>query len=113
MNRGERSQALLTAAQMAQADAAAQAAGAPDVALMEVAGRAVAEACRVRWSMRPTIVLCGPGNNGGDGFVAARHLSAAGWPVKVALFGERQGLRGAAAHHRPTGSWVAVLPARE
>ncbi|HXV25529.1 MAG TPA: NAD(P)H-hydrate dehydratase [Alphaproteobacteria bacterium] len=99
MNRGERSQALLTAAQMAQADAAAQAAGAPDVALMEVAGRAVAEACRVRWSMRPTIVLCGPGNNGGDGFVAARHLSAAGWPVKVALFGERQGLRGAAAHH--------------
>lgn len=99
MNHGERSQALLTAAQMAQADAAALAAGVPDVALMEVAGRAVAEACRVSWSVRPTTVLCGPGNNGGDGFVAARHLAAAGWPVRLALLGARDRLRGAAAHH--------------
>ncbi len=65
---------------------------------MEAAGSAVAVAVGVRWLMRPVTVLCGPGNNGGDGFVAARHLAAAGWPVKLALLGSRDKLSGEAAH---------------
>jgi NAD(P)H-hydrate epimerase len=86
---------LLTPAQM---DAADRAAGSGGFSLMEAAGSAVAVAVGVRWAMRPVTVLCGPGNNGGDGFVAARHLAAAGWPVKLALLGSREKLTGEAAH---------------
>jgi NAD(P)H-hydrate epimerase len=89
--------ALLTPSQMAVADQATIAAGTDIGTLMEAAGAAVAVAVGVRWTMRPVTVLCGPGNNGGDGFVAARHLAAAGWPVKLALLGLRDKLSGAAA----------------
>jgi len=89
--------ALLTPTQMGQADRAAEAAGARGDAMMEAAGGAVAVAMGGRWPMRPVVALCGPGNNGGDGFVAARHLKAAGWNVKVALLGARDKLSGEAA----------------
>ncbi|MBM3647457.1 MAG: NAD(P)H-hydrate epimerase, partial [Alphaproteobacteria bacterium] len=95
--------ALLTCAEMARADAAAMARGVPGRDLMETAGRAVADAVMRCHGARPTVVLCGPGNNGGDGFVAARHLAAAGWPVRVGLLGERAALKGDAAS--AAGTW--------
>ena len=104
--------ALLTPAEMARADRAAIAAGVAGVTLMESAGRAVAETVMARWSPCRVVVLCGPGNNGGDGFVAARHLAAAGWPVRIGLLGARDKLAGDAAHH--AASWreeVAPLDA--
>jgi len=69
---------------MGRADHAAMALGRPVAWLMENAGRAVARAVRERFAPCRTLVLCGPGNNGGDGYVAARHLEAFGWPVAVA-----------------------------
>jgi NAD(P)H-hydrate epimerase len=82
---------------MYAADRDTIAAGVPGPRLMEAAGTAVAGEVRLHWSRRPTVVLCGPGNNGGDGFVAARLLTEAGWPVRVALLGPRSGLKGDAA----------------
>src|SRR5690348_16256184 len=91
--------ALLTPAEMAAADRAAVAGGVAGTVLMEAGGRAVAEAAMRRWSPRLVSVLCGPGNNGGDGFAAARRLAAAGWRVRVGLLGSRDALRGDAREH--------------
>ncbi len=88
---------LLTIAEMMAADAAAIAAGISGIELMENAGAAVARAISTRFAPRPALVLCGPGNNGGDGFVTARLLKERGWPVRVALLGARERLRGDAA----------------
>jgi hydroxyethylthiazole kinase-like uncharacterized protein yjeF len=79
---------VLTVAEMARADAAAIAAGTPGLTLMERAGTAVADAVCARFARQPALVLCGPGNNGGDGYVAARVLKDRGWPVEVRSFGE-------------------------
>ncbi len=88
---------LLTVSEMYRADALAARAGVAGPVLMENAGRGVAQAIFDRWSRCRVLVLCGPGNNGGDGFVAARLLKQAGWPVRVALLGSREALKGDAA----------------
>ncbi len=82
---------------MARADADAIAGGIPGIELMEAAGRAVAGVALDMCHRGPILVVCGGGNNGGDGFVAARHLAAAGHNVTVALWGETERLRGDAA----------------
>jgi NAD(P)H-hydrate epimerase len=89
--------AILDCAGMSRADAFAVRAGVPSITLMERAGAELAGAVTRRWGRRPVAVLCGPGNNGGDGFVAARLLAAAGWPVSVFQLGECDGLTGDAA----------------
>ncbi|HEV8402557.1 MAG TPA: NAD(P)H-hydrate epimerase [Candidatus Limnocylindrales bacterium] len=81
----------ISAETMTGADRRAQALGYPELRLMEHAGTAVAAAVRAlatdvgRWGSGPIVVLCGPGNNGGDGFVAARRLALAGASVIVAV----------------------------
>jgi hydroxyethylthiazole kinase-like uncharacterized protein yjeF len=114
-NFGERptQTALLRVAQMSEADRAAIAAGTPGPVLMQNAGNAVVQEITRRWSARPVTVLCGPGNNGGDGFVVAIGLAQAGWPVRVALLGRRESLHGDARIHamRWSGGIDAVSPA--
>jgi len=89
---------LLTCAQLARADAFAVAAGVSSLTLMENAGRAVAdEACSMVEPAARIAVLCGPGNNGGDGFVAARHLKQRGFSVRVLCLVPISALKGDAA----------------
>ena len=103
---------LLTPAEMARADAAAIAGGVSGAALMEAAGRAVARAAQSRFRPCRTVVLAGPGNNGGDGYVAARLLERAGWPVAVAALGPpRPGSDAAQAAARWRGPIVPFAPA--
>lgn len=85
---------LLTSAQMRAVEAEAMASGrVTGLELMERAGRGVVEAMEAEWpELRAggfrAVVLCGPGNNGGDGFVIARLLRERGWEVVVGLYGE-------------------------
>jgi hydroxyethylthiazole kinase-like uncharacterized protein yjeF len=97
---------------MRTADAAAISSGIAGRMLMERAGAAVAEAAMARWAGRPALVLCGPGNNGGDGFAAARRLQDAGIPVRLALLGDRHRLSGdaAAAANDWTGATITLSP---
>jgi hydroxyethylthiazole kinase-like uncharacterized protein yjeF len=74
---------ILTVAEMAAGDRAAIAAGTPGAQLMEHAGAAVADAVVARFSPRPVLALAGPGNNGGDAYVAARMLKSRGWDVRI------------------------------
>lgn len=98
---------LLTVAQMAEADRrtiAGDAArpGTPGGDLMAAAGRALASVAHHAVPTGPVLVLCGPGNNGGDGFVAAEILRRGGRSVRVALLGDRAKLTGDAARAAET-----------
>jgi hydroxyethylthiazole kinase-like uncharacterized protein yjeF len=101
---------LLTVEEMSRADSAAVAAGVPSLDLMEAAGRAVAEAVwevAGRASSVTVVLACGPGNNGGDGLVAARLLAEQGFKVRLGLLGDRSALRGDAA--RVAALWTGAF----
>jgi hydroxyethylthiazole kinase-like uncharacterized protein yjeF len=86
---------LLSNNQMTQADSLAIASGISGTTLMANAGRAVADVVAQRHPLGTRIaVVAGPGNNGGDGFVAARRLAERGYPVRVLFYGDRDRLKG-------------------
>jgi hydroxyethylthiazole kinase-like uncharacterized protein yjeF len=104
---------LLTAEEMGRADRLAMDGGVPGATLMENAGRAVAEEVARRYPDQETVVvLCGPGNNGGDGFVAARHLEQRGYKVRLGFDGDptRLPADAAAMAKRFTGRRVPLHP---
>jgi hydroxyethylthiazole kinase-like uncharacterized protein yjeF len=102
---------LLTAASMARAEACAIRDGATVDGLMLTAGRAVAGAVRRLAAHADILVACGPGNNGGDGYVAAATLRAAGLAVRVAALGEPKSAAAAAARACWTGDVEPLLTA--
>lgn len=103
---------LLSVAEMGEADRTTIEAGTPGTVLMERAGLAVADCASDMMAPSCVAILCGPGNNGGDGFVAARHLADRGWTVRLALLGSREALTGDAAHHADlwTGEVETLAP---
>ena len=105
---------VLTPEEMAKADALTIAAGTPGITLMEAAGLAVAEAVHDLLPQGGRVaVMTGPGNNGGDGFVAARLLSEAGYEVTVGMLTARDRLKGDAGFAAAawTGSSKGLAPA--
>lgn len=109
---------LMSVAQMTEADRVAPQEGVPSMTLMENAGRAVADAVGQRFAPRSVSVLCGPGNNGGDGYVAARILRQRGWPVRCLALADTARLKGDAAEafrrwDHPVSPLDADMPAED
>ena len=101
--------ALLSNAQMYQADSLTMELGISGARLMDQAARRIAHQLMAPSAAYPpppgsTIILCGGGNNGGDGYVIAKYLREAGWPVDVAQFGATSDLPGDAA--LAAGQWM-------
>ena len=101
---------VLSNAQMAAADNFAAMAGMPTLTLMENAGRAVADAVAARFAPCGVAVLCGPGNNGGDGFVVARLLKERGFTVRLAASSSYKG-DAAAMADKWSGECLKLSPA--
>jgi hydroxyethylthiazole kinase-like uncharacterized protein yjeF len=113
VNRDDAMIELLTPRQMGEADRLTIAGGVAGIKLMEEAGRAVADAvARAHRLGVRIVVVAGPGNNGGDGFVAARVLAQRGYPVRLLLVGERGQLErdAAQAAERWSGAVEAASP---
>src|SRR5271156_2263624 len=95
---------ILTAAEMREVDLlTTERYGVPSLTLMEHAGRSAADFIAKRFpsfARRHIVVLCGKGNNGGDGFVVARHLQEMGARPEVVLFAGAEDLQGDAATNR-------------
>ncbi|WP_430475577.1 NAD(P)H-hydrate dehydratase [Thalassospira lucentensis] len=104
---------ILTTDQMYDADRLTIEGGVSGNILMQNAGRAVFEEIVRHWSPRSVSVLCGPGNNGGDGFVIAKLLRDEGWSVRLGLLGDIDALKGDAALHaaRWDGATERLSPA--
>src|SRR5262245_35073546 len=105
---------LLTTTEMAEADRLTIAGGVPGIELMEHAGQAVADRVAARHPPGSrVVVVAGPGNNGGDGFVAGRLLAERGYRVRMLLAGELGRLKGdaALAAARWTGRSEPAAPA--
>lgn len=100
---------ILTAAEMRAAEAAAIAAGTSVETLMERAGLAAAEAIHRFAGPLPALILCGPGNNGGDGYVVARELRRRGREVRIAVFADPTTPAAASARE----SWGAKIESLE
>lgn len=92
----------ITREEVSQIDgSAAEAFGIPTLVLMENAGRSVADWLTRREGVgRRAVIVCGPGNNGGDGGVVARHLDGAGWDVTVIWLAKPSALSPLAAQQR-------------
>ena len=101
---------LLTVREMAEADRLTIEAGTPGIVLMERAGQAVANAAVARLVAGGRVAaVAGPGNNGGDGFVAARLLAERGYGVRVLLLGDPARLTGDAAQAAKRWTGVTML----
>ncbi|CDP53654.1 NAD(P)HX dehydratase [Devosia sp. DBB001] len=100
---------LLNPAEMAEADRLTAESGVSYARLMENAGTAVTEAILDRYYQMPVLVICGPGNNGGDGFVVARRLKEKGWPVHLVMHGDRAKLKREAAAN--ADAWTGRIEA--
>ncbi len=103
--------AVISVEAMGAADSFAMAHGRSGGALMDAAGGAIADAIANRWSPRSIAVLCGPGNNGGDGWEAAAQLQALGWPVEVFAMKPAAELEGDAA--RAADKWTGEVQGLE
>ena len=88
---------LLSVEEMGEADRLTIRGGMPGIELMETAGWTTSDVIAARFTPRRTLVACGPGNNGGDGFVVARSLRERGWDVTLTLLGKPEALKGDAA----------------
>lgn len=95
-----RARPLLGASSTGSLDRRAAEQGQDGFTLMTTAGRSVAAVIMAELTPRPTLVLCGPGNNGGDGWIVAATLAGHGWPVSVCSLVDAAALRGDAARAR-------------